>query len=278
MKPIIYNIPAFMTAHYRDSHVIIRSDDPVKLVRLMEHKKPDNLQYVQLLSTKIDPKALDVLAHSEVAVPVDVIVNDPVAEYPHFYNFSKLVNSRAVRMSIPVKPGFIKAVKLAVALHFSVKLVVKQPNVQLIRELFETLDFYLHRPSVSEPIEYFHSLFLSIYRQEPVNLWIIQEEDPDFFRFVSDNGVETVAPRLAGANLEKIKGDLLIAGIAANQASIHECYACQFRESCGGYFKWPDSNYDCTGVKTIFGALSAAVANLKKDIAAAAPQRHGDGK
>jgi hypothetical protein len=275
MNPIIYNIPVSMTAGYGNRRVIIRADDPELIIRVVEQEKPSNLEYIQLLSTKIDPKAMDNLAQWETDVPLDIIVNNPATEFPLLYNFSKIAANRPVRISIAVKPGFIKAVRLAAALRFSIKLLVKQPNVQLIRELFEVLDFYLHRTNVTEPIEYFHTLFLSLYHGEPVNLWTIQEEDPDLFRFVDDNGVETVSPRLAGANLEKIRGDLLVAGIAATQASVNECYACQFRESCGGYFKWTDQNYDCTGVKTIFGALSAAVAALKKDVAASTRRQGG---
>jgi len=270
MKPIIYNIPVAMVARYRGCRVIVRSDDPEYIVQALEQEKLDDLQYVQLLSPDVDPKALDILAHWEVGVPVDIIVSDPISEYHFLSNFSKLVNSRAVRVSIAARPGFFKVVKLALALHFAVKLDVGQPDSAIIGEMLEALELYLHRDTVSEPVEYFHSIFLSLYEDEdkPVNLWVIQEEDPEHFRFVDYNGIETLSPRLAGINLEAVNRNRANISSDGGLYSSHECLTCEFRASCGGYFKWSDNSYDCTGVKIIFGTLSAAASALREDVAA----------
>ena len=278
MKPIIYNIPVGLAARYRGCRVIVRSGDPEQIVRVLEEEKPENVQYVQLLSPDVDPKALDILAHWEVGIPVDIVVSDPASEYRFFYNFSKLVNSRAVRVTIAARPGFLKAVKLALALHFAVKLDVGQPDSAIIEEMTGALELYLYRTSVSEPIEYFHSIFLSLYEDEPVNLWVVQEEDPEYFRFVGDNGVETLSPRLAGINLEAVSRNRENISRDGGLYSSHECLKCEFRASCGGYFKWTDNSYDCTGVKTIFSALSAAAVALREDVAAAAAVNKGGGR
>ena len=115
-------------------------------------------------------------------LPLDVLVRNPAVEYPLLYNFSSLLDKHPLRISISVKNGFVKAIRLALALGFSVKLDVGQPDVSLIAELAEVLDLYLHRADVSQPVEYFHSTFLSFFnRKQSPNLWILQEEDPEDF-------------------------------------------------------------------------------------------------
>ena len=71
-----------------------------------------------------------------------------------------------------------------------------QPDASLIAEMAEVLDLYLHRSEVSQPVEYFHSTFLSLFNhKESPNLWFVQEEDPEQFRFITNEGVETVTQR-----------------------------------------------------------------------------------
>ena len=79
------------------------------------------------------------------ALPVDVLMQNPAGEYPLLYNFSKLLDKHPIRISIPVKNEFVKAVRLALSLSFSVKLEVGQPDASLIAEMAEVLDLYLHR-------------------------------------------------------------------------------------------------------------------------------------
>ena len=127
----------------------------------------------------------------------------------------------------------------------------------LIEEMSQVLDMYLHRSGISQPIEYFHSLFLSSYRQEPTSLWMIQEDDPDHFRFISDEGEETVSPRFAGSDPAS--------RTPSNGSS--DCSACEFETRCGGYFKWPDADYNCRGVKILFATIEAAAEELRGDVA-----------
>ena len=149
--------------------------------------------YAQLASPDVDPDPLMTWAS---ALPIDVLVQNPAVEYPLLYNFSKLLDKHPVRISIPVKNGFVKAVRLALALGFSVKLEVGQPDASLIAEMAEVLDLYLHRSEVSQPVEYFHSTFLSFFNhKQSSNLWFVQEEDPEQFRFITNEGAETVSPR-----------------------------------------------------------------------------------
>jgi hypothetical protein len=266
MNSVIYNIPIHMFEAYRGRKVIVRSNDVQKLADCLSQEDMENVLYLQLLSLNCDVEPLTNWGES---VPIDILVRNPAVEFPLLYLFSKLLDKHPIRASISVRPGFSKAVKLALALNFTVKLVVGQPIPPLVEEMEEVLDLYLHRSTVAQPVEYFHSLFLSFYHQEPFpNLWLIQEEDPEQFRFIADNGAELVAPRLDGIEL---KGDGGVPDGAQREALLgeqSECDGCEYLERCGGYFKWPDKEFSCEGVKSIFGTLRTGAEELRNNLAA----------
>jgi hypothetical protein len=264
MDSIIYNIPARMVEAYAGRRVIVRSRDAAELVRhLSQETSLENVLYVQLLSLNGEAGALSRWAET---LPVDLVMRDPAQEFPLLYNFSKLHDKHPVRVSITVRPGFVKAVKLALALNFAVKLEVGQPSEALLEEMAEVLDLYLHRTSVAQPVEYFHSTFLSLYHQEASSLWFIQEEDPEHFRFITDEGEETVSDRFAGIYLKDQTGAIIREQTVVPPMEESECDACEFFACCGGYFKWPDREFSCEGVKTLFGTLHSAAAELRNDL------------
>ncbi|MCM3870377.1 MAG: hypothetical protein ND895_06790 [Pyrinomonadaceae bacterium] len=272
MDALIYNIPARLVGAYQGRRVIVRSHDPAELADSISQLKPDDVLYGQLLSLDVD---VTPLTNWEQSFPLDLVMRDP-AEFPLLYRFSHLLDKHRIRVSIPVTAGFAKAVWLTLALHFPVKLEVGQPDQELVEELHKVLELYLHRSTVSEPVEYFHSTFLSYFHQEPSSLWFIQEEDPEQIRFVSDNGEESVSKRLKGLpfpNLNDLRAEAQQLG-----GEKSECDDCEFFDRCGGYFKWPNKDFSCEGVKTLFGTMRTAAAELRADlnrvpIALGAPQR-----
>lgn len=258
MTSATYNIPFHLFPEYTGRPVIVRSTDPEEIVRCLAGHDISAVQYVQV-SADADPEAISLLANWDPPVAVDIVLSDPVNEFPLLYKFSKIIDRCPVRVSIPVTTGFFKAVKLALALQFSVKLVVGQPDAAVIDEMSEVLEHYLHRPNVEQPVDYFHSLFLSEYREERSNMWLVQEDDPELFRFVGDDGVETASPRFGSL-------DPMSEG-ATPTNGCRECDTCEFLSTCGGYFKWPDPQYSCDGVKRIFTTINEAAAELRKDVA-----------
>ena len=166
----------------------------------------------------------------EFGAPVEIILEDP-AHYLDLYRYTTLLDDHPVRIVIPVIPGFSKAVKLAVALNFAVKLVMGQPDEASLKEVDEVIDLYLHRSSVRQPIDFFHTTLLSFFHNQPISLWEVNEEPP-------------VWP---GHELE--------------------CHGCDFFSRCGGYFKSPDKTYRCDGVKRVFQTLASAAEEMKKDLA-----------
>jgi len=263
MDTVIYSIPAWLVEAYRGRRVIVRSDNPSELVQQLLQADLQNVLYVQLLSLNVEVEALTRWGEP---VPVDIVMRDPALDFPLLYKFSMLNDKHPVRASIAVRPGFLKAVKLALALNFAVKLEVGQPDSALIQELEQVLDLYLHRPSVKQPVEYFHSIFLSFYHQEPSSLWFIQEDDPAQFRLISDEGEEMVSQRFAGNYLKDKAGAIVGEQATALTSEKSECDTCEFFSCCGGYFKWPDKEYRCEGVKTLFGTIKGAAEELRDDL------------
>jgi len=136
-------------------------------------------------------------------------------------------------------------VRLAISLRYAVKLEVQQPDEDLLAELETVLDLYLHLCSVNQPIEFFHSLLLSFYRNEPVSLWEVTETDPAYVRYVGDDGS--------------------VVNVDLNSETV-ECHECEFRDRCHGYFKFPDRNYNCDGVKHLFRTLRNAANEVRQDL------------
>jgi sulfatase maturation enzyme AslB (radical SAM superfamily) len=261
MDSLIYNIPAPLFGSYRGRRVIVRSHDPAELAECISHLNPDDVLYGQLLSLDVD---VTPLTNWRQSVPLDLVMQRPTDEFPILYRFAHLLDKHQIRVSIPVTTEFSDAVRLALALHFSVKLEVAQPDKQLIEELSEILDLYLHRSTISQPVEYFHSIFLSFFHQEPSSLWFIQEEDPEQIRFVSENGEVSLSKRLSGLTFQNQNGLRPDEQKPGSERS--ECDDCEFFDRCGGYFKWPNKDYSCEGVKTLFGTMRAAAAELGADL------------
>ena len=286
MDSLIYNIPARLADSYNGRRVVVRTHDAAELVTSLSTLNPEDVLYAQLLSLDVDVAPL---TDWQQSVPLDLVMTRPADEFPLLYRFAPLLDKHQIRVSIPVSAGFANAVRLSLALHFSVKLEVGQPDRELIEELEKVLELYLHRATVSQPVEYFHSTFLSFFHQEPASLWLIQEEDPEQIRFVSDDGEEGVTKRLnawgSSATPESAVGQPGWGGAVVKRASFQlqngngrrkvepaataaetECDTCEFFDRCGGYFKWPNRDFDCEGVKGLFATLRAAAVELRTDL------------
>ena len=261
-----YNLPAHRLPDERAGWRIVRASDPAALIAALDPENPERVIAVQLLTLDSDSEPLNAWAPG---LPVELVMRDPVAEFPLLYRHTNLLDNHPVRVAIPVTAGFGKAVKAAVALDFAVRLEPGQPDPALIEELAAVLEFYLRQPTVAQPVEYFHSALLGFYHDEPVPLWRVLDEEPDRLRYVADDGAESLTGRLAGIDCTGAAAADLPTWIEQTLATAAECQACPFLKSCGGYFKWPRRDYDCGGVKRLFGLLHAAAAELRRDVESA---------
>ena len=262
-QSLVYNIPARLIDDYVGKYVIVRSALPSELVYCFWRAEPNTIRFMQLLATSEDTEVLENVAH---AIPVEIVLADPGAEYQRLYNYATLLDNHPVRISIPVIQGFSKAVKLAVSLNYTVKLEMGQPNHELLSEVQEVLDLYLHRSNVRQPIEFFHSLLLSFYRDEPVTAWQIAEEDPDVVRYINDKGEETISSRFLGLSIPQVLDSFVQRFGNYQVTEKRECNGCEFFSRCSGYFKWPEPAYNCAGVKEIFRTVKSAADELKQDL------------
>jgi hypothetical protein len=265
MDPYIYNIPAALANAYQGKRVIVRSHDPYELAAILAETNPENLYYLQLLSLEAD---IGPLLMEGAFAPLDLVMSSPASDYPQLYDLAPLNAKYPVRVTMPVMPGFTKAVRLACSLNFAVKLAVTQPDPDLLQEMSEVLAYYLHHSTVSQPIEFFHSLLMAFVEKAPLNLWTIQEEDPALFRYIADQGEETIFPRLAAAGVEQKLPFFLETFIMKLLVEEGECSTCKFINTCYGYFKWPRKEYACENVKALLRTVKKAAHDLRQDMAA----------
>jgi hypothetical protein len=262
---LMYNIPASLIAGHGGRSVIVRCYDPVQFLENVSVDDFSNISYVQILNPDADLRALK---NWGPGIPVDILVGGTEADLPRLYQWSMLLADHPIRVTVPVVSGFGKVVRLATALNFAVKLDVLQPEPALVEEMLQVLHAYLHQTTVASPIEYFHSLFLAFYRNEPISLWAIQEDDPACVRYVTDDGEALLPRRYAGPEprgdiasfVQEFKHELIAGGVA--------CSCCEFLDQCAGYFRVPVGDYRCEGVKAIFETIREAAKQLRGDLAA----------
>jgi hypothetical protein len=137
------------------------------------------LQWIQVEGLLGDPDAWATPGASQV--PLDVVLSDPVSEFSDLYRLVDVCAVHDVRVSMPAAPGFLKAVKLAASLRLPVRVTPGQPTLEVLAELTEALEFYLHGQMVETPVEFFHSLLAALCGADKGSLWMILEEDPAAF-------------------------------------------------------------------------------------------------
>ena len=252
---LIYNIPAAALNKYRDKTVTVRSDDARKLAEAFSSRPRENLSSLQVLSLDCD---VDALLHLSDSAAIDLVVDDPAANFGRLYRFAELTQKHPVRVTVRAVPGMTKAVKIAQALNFSVKLEINQPEAPVVDELVALAEYYLRGSTVTSPIEPFHSLFLSFLSGKPTSLWSLQEEDPAVDRYVTDDGQVTFSKRLVRLGIPE---DQFVGFLEQHMSSCleaGECARCEFFSRCRGYFKLPDKGYQCEHVKRLFAMLNEA--------------------
>jgi len=261
---LVYNVPVRLVDRYPGRDLIVRSAVPAEIAECASIDLLPRVRFAQLHSTPSDISPLEPWG---TGVPIDIVLSDPAVDFVRLYNYATLKETHPVRVTVPViEAGFSKAVRLAVALGFAVRLSPGQPDALLIEELSGVLDFYLHNAKVQQPIEFFQTMLRSFYQPQAISMWEINEEDPAQVRYVTDDGEETISRRFAGRvpavelhNFVYHFGEQLL-------VEKGECFACDFYSRCHGFFKWPNKSYSCKGVKSLFMTMQSAAADLQTDL------------
>ena len=87
-----------------------------------------------------DPEVWALAAQGTMPIPLDVILEDPAADFSSLYRLVDVRNTRPVRVTIPARPGFKKALRLAVSLQLPVRILPGQPDAGVLTELAEAAD------------------------------------------------------------------------------------------------------------------------------------------
>jgi len=237
-----------------------------ELCRWLSEPLP-GLEWIQVEGLLGDPDAWASAAHGTSEVPLDVVLSDPATEFSDLYRLVDVCAVREVRVSMPAAPGFLKAVKLAASLRLPVRVLPGQPTSEVLVELTEGMEFYLHGAMVETPVEFFHSLLAGVCGANTGSLWMILEEDPAaFLRYDAQGHAEI--PRSGGFRSVGISPETFVENhLKSLVEQGAECATCPWQEPCRGYFKWPDPAYSCAGVKQLFSRIEAAAGEIERDLA-----------
>lgn len=228
---------------------------------------PPGLRWLQVEGMLGDADAWTEVAHTDSEIPLDVVLSDPASEFSDLY---RLVDASAVcdiRVTVPVLPGSAKAVRLAAALRLPVRLLPGQPNSAALDELREILDIYLHEPTVEAPVEFFHSLLAAVCVGKDVSLWVILEHDPDIIRRYNADRQADLPTTDDPKECEFAPSGFVEKHLKSLIAQGAECAACPWQKPCRGYFKWPDPDYSCEGIKGLFASIEKAGTDIRRDMA-----------
>jgi hypothetical protein len=228
---------------------------------------PAGLQWLQVEELLEDQDAWIPATQSTSNVPLDVVISSPGSQFSDLYRLVDVFAVRDVRVTMPASPGFLRALKVAIALRLPVRLLPGQPSPDVVTELTEAVNFYLRDPMVETPVEFFHSVLASMCGAGDGSLWMILEEDPALFlhRGVDDGfklpgGFSSPSSDLSSTTFVETWFRRLLKQKA-------ECVTCPWQQICQGYFKWPDPAYDCGGVKQLFSAIKAAADEMGLELA-----------
>jgi hypothetical protein len=221
---------------------IVRSRD--ELCRWLRDPLP-GLKWLQVEGMLGDSDALTEAARSDSDISLDLVLSDPSSEFSDLYKLVDACAVRDFRVTVLARPGLLKAVKLAAALGFPVRVLPGQPTAEVLAELKEVLDFYLHAPTVEAPVEFFHSLLAFTYGADTGSLWMILEEDPAAFLQYDINGQARLPRANSFESVEISSAEFVERHLKSLVERGAECATCPWQQSCRGYFKWPDPGYSC---------------------------------
>jgi hypothetical protein len=245
---------AFLTAAAAEGYhggscvVVVRTRE--EFARWLREPAP-GVEWLQVEGLIQDQGAWAMAAQGTSRLPLDVILTDPATEFSGLYRLVDARIVRSVRVTMPARPGFMKALRLAASLQLPVRLLPGQPSAEGLAELTQAANFYLHDSMVETPVEFFHSLLAALREPGTDTLWLMLEEDPGVF--VRE---EASRPR---DSVEKHLARLVEQGT--------ECATCRWQTVCAGHFKWPDPAYDCAGVKQLLGVIQSAADEIGRDLA-----------
>ena len=232
---------------------VVVTRNALEVCRWLAVESP-GLQWIQVENLVDESEVWATAARKGNDVAIDVIVSDPATQYAAIYRLVDVRNVRPIRVTIPVVKGFLKSLRLAVSIHLPVRLIPGQHDSEVIGELEEALEYYLHDPMVEVPVEFFHSLLSLSGGSSGPDLWVATEQDPDIFTLP-----DWTSPKEVG---------FVDQHLAQLEAAGAECVTCSWKVACRGFFKVPDPAYSCAEIIPLLDRIGQAGEEMKMDLAA----------
>jgi hypothetical protein len=251
---------SLVAARVPDGPLIVRMSVSERVARWLGSGADERVAWLECAELPSNCEALPDPAPDRPIPGIEFRLADPANQFPEIYQLSHLARRYPVRVSVPVA-GADNAIRLAAALGIEISIRIGQPNAREIRFLEDALHVYLHGHDVAAPIEFFHSLVAAYANNEVTDLWDIQGENPRNVVDVLDDGTEALTGRLSHVRPPDIEA--FRREFPSLQAAAMQCLTCPHITACRGFFKWPESSYDCTELrKAVLDPLQDAAFEL----------------
>ena len=215
------------------------------------------------------PEALGALAGEPVLVRL--------GDRRHIEDGELLDAFRRLRLAFLVRPDeeLFRTANFLTSLGYPVRIDLTAA-VGSMEVLLRTLDFYLHNPVLSRPIEPFHSLLAAISSASMRTLWEIEAEDPRLNFYVGSGGRISLSRRWSEGGrhfgtlddpwLDIIGSDLYLA-LGSWKARIFKerspCAFCAHFDICAGFLRAVDAVWPCESWQRAFDILREEVGKAR---------------
>jgi hypothetical protein len=251
--------------------VIIRASSCEELVTT-QRSYQDKVKAVEL-----DVLDSDVSDLSGLPMGFPLILRLDPGQAALLYTHTWLCDRFPIAVNMTVDSGLLNGVKIVTSAQAHVALDLD--DVRDPSELMAVLNYYLHEPHLSVPVEFFHTLFSSFVQGEPISLAEMYWEDPERLLYVDDAGRVAASARFAAAG--KFFGELAD-GLKVNEDSplLQEirnrkknlflsrsmCASCEVFELCSGYLRFVVSEFDCDPFIEVMQEIKVRAAEMAEDI------------
>lgn len=247
----VTNAPVGWACDHPAGPVVVRVTDPHDIVRVRDID-PERVPWFEVPLHLVGQPWPDTAA-------LDIVLDDPARQAAGVYDLTRLRGERPLRVTIAGRPGIARAARIAMALQLPVRLMVRQPTPEVLAELHELLEIYLHDSQTTAPVEFLQSLLASCLHRDAPPIWFALEVDPAWFPRIGDAGTHTGA-------WPPGEPDFVVRWFANLVDTGAECATCRFREWCRGFFKWPDPSYSCAGVIELLARVEQNAVRLARDL------------
>jgi hypothetical protein len=268
---IIVSAPARLTGNIDSDAVIIRSSSCEELV-VAQNRYQDKVKAGELEVLEADVSPL-----SSLPVGFPLVLRLKPLQASLLYTSTWLCDRFPIAVTMAIDSGLLNAVKIVTSAQAHV--AVDLDDVRDPGELMAVLDYYLHEPHLSVPIEFFHTLFSACVQNEPFSLADMYAEEPDRFLYLDDSGRLTASARFAAAG--KFFGELADGLMVGQESPLLQeirnrkknlflsgsaCASCEVFDVCCGYLRFVTTEFDCIPFVEVMQEIKVRAREMAEDI------------